>query len=226
MGDKKDRRCGASRPQEDGEDWLWCAREAEHEGPHMDANFGLAWNDGEWVEVRVDILSVPHHVHDFVGDQDTCVNHAGCKLTWGERLAQNKAWPQMQAEQEAAQAKVELDEAIVRLQAEVERLSRLIEAHQRVELRLAREVQEALSGPPGEPRARKEAAAFPRLSVNIADTVARDLEYLKSAWGLNLTDTVNRAAHEAADYQRRDARFELVLRERATGDIYKREDTT
>lgn len=68
-------------------------------------------------------------------------------------------------------------------------------------------------------------AEYQRLRVNVTDSVARDLDYLKGAWGLNLTDTVNRALHEAANCRRHDARFEVVLRERATGDIYRQEGT-
>lgn len=30
------------------------------------------------------------HKHDFVGDEDTCVNDPGCDLTWGEFLAERK----------------------------------------------------------------------------------------------------------------------------------------
>lgn len=80
------RRCGASLPHEDSEDgWYWCVLAAGHEGIHHEGDPTIGWSDGEVVEVYSydDVRAVPDHVHDFVGDEDTCVREPGCQLTWG-----------------------------------------------------------------------------------------------------------------------------------------------
>jgi hypothetical protein len=88
--------CGASVPHEDAEDgYYWCTREAGHTGTHVEGDDPvIGWSDGEIVEVYTveDVRAVPHHVHDFVGDEDTCVREPGCKLTWGEYKAQKREW--------------------------------------------------------------------------------------------------------------------------------------
>ncbi len=88
--------CGASLPHEAAEDgYYWCTHEAGHTGPHVEGDDPvIGWSDGETVEVCTveDVRSVPHHVHDFVGDEDTCVRERGCKLTWGESRAQKREW--------------------------------------------------------------------------------------------------------------------------------------
>jgi hypothetical protein len=91
------RRCGASYPHERGEDgWEYCVLESGHTGsPHEDAD-GQKWRDGYTVTVVIEdeVRSVPDHVHDFVGDEDTCTRgkNNGCQLTWGERTAQDREW--------------------------------------------------------------------------------------------------------------------------------------
>jgi hypothetical protein len=89
----KKRRCGASQPHEKGEDgWMYCVLPSGHTQPHTD--YELWWQDGDVVEVTTveEIRAVPDHVHDFVGDEDTCVREQGCQLTWGERMAQDREW--------------------------------------------------------------------------------------------------------------------------------------
>jgi hypothetical protein len=91
----KKRRCGASLPYEDGsQGWMYCELESGHAGrPHMDPD-GLQWTDDTIVEVTTveEIRAVPDHVHDFVGDEDTCVREQECQLTWGERMGQDREW--------------------------------------------------------------------------------------------------------------------------------------
>lgn len=93
---KPARRCGASLPHEDSDDgWYWCDKEAGHSGAHNEGpDPVIEWTDGEIVEVYTvdDVCAVPHHVHDFVGDQDTCVGDTDCQLTYGEFRHQKEKW--------------------------------------------------------------------------------------------------------------------------------------
>jgi len=89
------RRCGASLPHEDAEDgWYWCILPMGHKGVHHEGDPSIGWHDGEIVEVySTDLVrAVPSHIHDFVGDEDTCVAQQGCQLTWGGSCAQDTKW--------------------------------------------------------------------------------------------------------------------------------------
>jgi hypothetical protein len=93
------RRCGASAPNQDAEkDWHYCYHPAGHAGKHEDDE--RIWSDGEMVRVTVveEMYAVPHHVHDFVGDEDRCVRIPECNLTYGGFRAQKKAWEEEQAD--------------------------------------------------------------------------------------------------------------------------------
>lgn len=75
--------CGAGLPDADGDEpWHWCVLPRDHKDPHTDGE--RSWNTGDVVEVTTveEVSSFGPHVHDFVGDEDTCVR--GCPLTWGE----------------------------------------------------------------------------------------------------------------------------------------------
>lgn len=93
---KPRRRCGASLPHEDAEDgWYWCDRAAGHSGLHNEGpDPAIAWEDGEIVEVYTteEVKAVPHHIHDFVGDEDTCVRDPRCQLTWGGFQSWKSTW--------------------------------------------------------------------------------------------------------------------------------------
>lgn len=41
-------------------------------------------------EPQDEASSVPDHKHEFVGDQDTCIEYVECQVTWGEFQAQRK----------------------------------------------------------------------------------------------------------------------------------------
>lgn len=87
----RQRRCGASLPDTNGgEGWHYCYYRGGHTGYHEDE--AVSWAEGKVVEVvSMDLVrSVPDHQHDFVGDQDTCTEHPGCPLTWGEYKAQQE----------------------------------------------------------------------------------------------------------------------------------------
>jgi hypothetical protein len=101
--------CGASLPHEAAEDgYYWCNREAGHPGDHMEkGDLPIGWSDGVVIEVYTmsDVHAVPHHVHDFVGDEDTCVRERGCQLTWGESGGQKREWEmRFQVQEEVLQA--------------------------------------------------------------------------------------------------------------------------
>lgn len=89
----KGARCGASLPHEDAEmGWYWCRRPAGHPGQHVEDDPVIGWTDGEVIEVYFveEVHAVPHHQHEFVGDEDKCIRHPGCTLTWGEFKQQQR----------------------------------------------------------------------------------------------------------------------------------------
>lgn len=82
---KRARRCSASLPYPDAEDgWHYCVLNSGHNDKHLDGLF--AWEDGDTVEVTTveDVRAVEDHAHEFVGDQDTCLGHVRCEMTWHE----------------------------------------------------------------------------------------------------------------------------------------------
>lgn len=110
--------CGASVPHEAAEDgYYWCTREAGHTGTHVEGDDPMiGWSDGEIVEVYTveDVRAVPHHVHDFVGDEDTCVREQGCQLTWGEYQGQKREWDMRFTIQDEVLQAYDIPEAKVR----------------------------------------------------------------------------------------------------------------
>lgn len=93
-------RCGASLPHEDieGDGWYWCILPMGHKGAHHEGDPAIGWHDGEVVEVyRLEnVTAVPHHIHDFVGDEDTCVREPGCQLTYGGYNFWKSKWKEIQ----------------------------------------------------------------------------------------------------------------------------------
>lgn len=83
--------CGAGLPDRDGDrPWHWCDLAPRHQGRHR--ALGVSWDDTASTEVLTleSVRAVPDHVHDFVGDEDTCVAMRSCPLTWYEFLGQKK----------------------------------------------------------------------------------------------------------------------------------------
>lgn len=93
----KTSRCGASLPDQDAEeDQHYCRHPVGHMGWHEDDK--RIWSDMDVVEVKTvkKLRAVPHHAHNFQGDESTCEVQQRCPLTWGEFKTQQRDWETQQ----------------------------------------------------------------------------------------------------------------------------------